>query len=520
MIVAIDGPAGSGKSTVARAVAAQRGFTFLDTGAMYRAVALKCLRDHTDLNDTDAVIAQAKASTIVFAPKEGGAPGVFLNDEDVTATIRTAEVDASVSAIAAIAGVREAMVARQRELAGNLDVVAEGRDIGTVVFPQAEVKVFLTASAEARAHRRAVERAGANAATDPSAQANASEEASILASIKARDEADSTRAAAPLRAAEDAVHIDSSNLTLDQVVSRVVELVDKARESEASQGDATDGKAAQDPEPQPAVAPLQKPREERSPQPRAQKQAAQNQGPMPLFGNSLGDFYTHGMREFPLTSRAFHHFIFAAVTLLSKIYFRWTVEDSDKLVSAMKEGGCVVVMNHCSAIDPAFPLLHAWLHGCRLRPIYKSEFDKHKLLSWFFSRIGGIPVDRGTADMKMVRACRAALKRGESILVFPQGTRVRSDDEQVEIHGGFALIAQMAKGKVAPMAIVGARNIKPAGTFFPRPTKVILKAAEAISFSSLGVRGRKEQLSAMETKAMDEVWRLRDELRCDHPGRL
>ena len=229
MIVAIDGAAGSGKSTVARLIARDRGFTYLDTGAMYRAVALLALRRGIDLDDEDAVIAVAQAEPVSFGRAEDGGQSVSIAGQDVTAAIRTPEVDASVSRVASIPGVRSEMVRQQRALSGTDDVVAEGRDIGTVVFPRAQVKVFLTASPETRAHRRADQRRA-----DAAQAAEPVDERAVLEAILRRDEADSNRATAPLRPAEDAVHVDSSAATIDEVVSRIGVLIDAARAAEGA----------------------------------------------------------------------------------------------------------------------------------------------------------------------------------------------------------------------------------------------------------------------------------------------
>lgn len=227
MIVAIDGPAGSGKSTVAHAIAERCGLVYLDTGAMYRCVTLACLKQGIDASDEQAVIDVAENAEIEFAASETGQT-VYLNGEDVTAAIRTPEIDRAVSPVSAIAGVRQAMVAQQRLVGAKGDIVAEGRDLGTVVFPNAEVKVFLVADPEARALRRAVQRAGKDAAVDANATADAEAVEAILADIRRRDKFDSTRKEAPLRASDDAHHIDSSYLTVDEVVAQIVELMEKA----------------------------------------------------------------------------------------------------------------------------------------------------------------------------------------------------------------------------------------------------------------------------------------------------
>ncbi|MGI8903873.1 MAG: (d)CMP kinase [Solirubrobacteraceae bacterium] len=202
-VVAIDGPAGAGKSTVARAVARELGFTYLDTGAMYRCVALAA--------------AQQDCSPASVAPWLRIEIGnrIELDGADVTVAIRAPEVSEGASRVAADPVVRQAMVAQQQRLLARGNWVAEGRDIGTVVAPGAEVKVFLDAGAEERARRRAAE-LGGDAAT-------------VLAEQAIRDERDRTRAASPLAPAPGAVVIDATELALDEVVARVVELVHQAR---------------------------------------------------------------------------------------------------------------------------------------------------------------------------------------------------------------------------------------------------------------------------------------------------
>lgn len=228
MIVAIDGPAGSGKSTVARALAARENLTYLDTGAMYRAVTWACLDSGVDINDIAAVANLAQTLDIVLCNTASG-PSVKVGDKDCTAAIRTPEVDANVSAVAAIPAVREAMVALQRKAGEAGDVVAEGRDIGTVVFPNAQVKVFLVADPAQRARRRAVQRSGGDLAKDSSLEANSEEAKAIEAELIERDRRDSTREVAPLVAASDAVEIDSTNLSVDEVCSQISALIQEAR---------------------------------------------------------------------------------------------------------------------------------------------------------------------------------------------------------------------------------------------------------------------------------------------------
>lgn len=205
MVIAIDGPAGAGKSTVARGVAGKLGFTYLDSGAMYRCVALAALRGQTELDDGEAVGALAEGLEIDFDGRR-----VLLDGAEVTDEIREPEVSAAASQVSVHPRVREAMVARQRALIAAGRYVAEGRDIGTVVSPDSPLKVFLTASDEERARRRAAE--------------TGEDFEVVLAAQRQRDARDTEREHGALRAAEDAVELDTTGLTQDEVVARVVAL--------------------------------------------------------------------------------------------------------------------------------------------------------------------------------------------------------------------------------------------------------------------------------------------------------
>jgi len=211
VVVAIDGPAGAGKSTIAKRVAARLGFTYIDSGAMYRAVALWALRQKVDPGDMHRMEQLAMAAQIDLSPGR-----IRLNGEDVTEAIRTPEVSGGASKVAVIPGVRRAMVAKQRLMGEHSSVVMEGRDIGTVVFPGADVKIFLDADPQERVRRRL---------GDVRASGEEIPESALAAQMKERDQRDSTRADGPLAQAPDAVYLDSTSLTVEEVEEAILRIV-------------------------------------------------------------------------------------------------------------------------------------------------------------------------------------------------------------------------------------------------------------------------------------------------------
>lgn len=218
MIVAIDGPSGAGKSSIAKIVAKKLGFSCLDTGAMYRAIAYKALQCGIDLNNDSELGKLADGCEISFGVAEGDPvpKQVFLDGEDITDRIRTSEIDKAVSPVSASSSVRRSLVKQQQKIGCNGDFVVEGRDIGSVVFPNAELKIFLTASPEERAHRRV--RQNADRAI------GSVDYKEVLQDIKRRDKCDSERKDSPLIICNDAIVIDSTDHYIEDVINNIVDL--------------------------------------------------------------------------------------------------------------------------------------------------------------------------------------------------------------------------------------------------------------------------------------------------------
>lgn len=236
---------------------------------------------------------------------------------------------------------------------------------------------------------------------------------------------------------------------------------------------------------------------------------SEKDGRMRAFaGNSLDDYYDHDIREHPLPGRLLIGAVVRILWVVTKFLWPWRVENLELLTEDPR--GRVIIMNHESMLDPVVVVVALWLAHVPVRIVYKSDFDRIGPAAWLFSRAGGFPVQRGTADMKTVRRARAMLARGESVLIYPEGTRVR-DDADAQTHGGYAIMAQLAKAPVQPVAIIGARRLR-----FRRP--VYVRAERPIEWSEIPGAKRKEQLAEMERRGMERVYALRDQMRADYPG--
>lgn len=500
MIIAIDGPSGSGKSTVARSIARRLGITYIDTGAMYRCVTMWCLEHEISATDEDATARAAAALDIDLAYHDG-VQQVLVNGTDCTRAIRSAEVDANVSSYAALPKVRALLVEKQRRLAQAKHVVAEGRDIGTAVFPSAEVKIFLTANAQARAHRRAVQRAGGDVASGSIVSTTKADEEAILANLLHRDDVDSHRKTAPLKAAPDAFHIDSSDKTVDEIVSIICARAQPYLDSAAAATSASTQPAA------------------------ARDAAAAASAPASAAASAAHTeryswFYAHAMSEFPRASRVFLAVLCAILFPVTKLLWRWRCFDEID-VRTLAGKPYIVVMNHVSAIEPLITMLYLHHKKIPLRTMYKSEFNRHRFVAYLFAIAGGIPVVRASADMTCMHWCTQALSRGEWLLVYPEGTRVRNFDIKPPIRAGFAFLAVRTHADIIPAAVSGAFSIAQARSFVHKFSRVCIGFDAPISRTSSttphaegGARmSKKKMLELLEQESMNRVYTLRDELK-------
>lgn len=230
-------------------------------------------------------------------------------------------------------------------------------------------------------------------------------------------------------------------------------------------------------------------------------------------------YYDHGMRDYAPQIRLLYYVIIGILLAFSIVMWRWKVENPGEL-EPEGETGSIIISNHTSMAEVVATVTHIVASGRRVRPIMKSEFNKNPIVRWFFARVGGIPVDRGTADMKSLRRAQHALQRGEDVLIYPEGTRIRTDDQPVEVHGGFALIASMAKADIVPIAVCGFRDITPQGHHLMRPMKTWIRCGERLRLASApeGLK-RKERIQWFEDEAIHRMYEVRDQLRDEHPGR-
>ncbi len=398
LVIAIDGPAGSGKSTTARGVAQRLGLRHLDTGALYRAVTLAAQQRGCDLDDGAALARLVEAAALRVECTHDGTQ-VHLGAENVSAAIRAAAVSAAVSHVSAHPAVRDAMLGLQQRLASAGGTVMEGRDIGTVVLPRADLKVFLTADMAMRAARRQREEA---------ARGEARAASTVESEIEARDRADSTRAHAPLARATDAVEVDTTTLTIEAQIDAVVALALRVVQQNTSVH--TLPIVAEDWE-QPHYRPLK---------------------------------------------RVQYRFARAAIGTVAWTWcgMRRTIHPAARL-----HGSVLVACNHVSGLDP--PLVGAAL-PFEVSFVAKRELFRPALVGWILRRFNAFPIQRGTADYAALDHAVALLQGGESVIMFPEGTRHPSGRLGAP-RWGFGYVARRAGRPIVPVFVRGTQDRRPRG---------------------------------------------------------
>jgi cytidylate kinase len=456
LVVALDGPASSGKSSVGAAAAKELGYRFCDTGLLYRAVTWLGLHRGIAATNHDALVPLVREIELLDVG-DGRLAHVAIEGVDRTGEVRSPEVDVAVSAYSAVADLRLALLERQRALALRGRIIMAGRDVGTIVLPDADLKLFLDASVEERARRRAVERG-----IDPDGR----EGRAILHELRRRDMLDSTREVAPLRQAPDAVVVRTDGNTFTQTVAEVVAVI---RRTEGGPSDVEAApapelarkpeRAAQtEPEPQPEPEPEQSPETTpaTAPAPRRDRTPRRERRPIRPTPVATGRRWLYRLGNLVLRA------IVRAI-----VRFR----SEGDFAAIPRTGPLIVAANHASSADPV--LITSFLSQSIDRPL--NWLGKRELVEWppagWAFRIAAIhPVDREAADLEAFRTAMRILEEGQVLAIFPEGTR-SPDGVLQAVREGAGMLALRSGAPLLPVAVADSDRLWPKGSLLPKAGK-------------------------------------------------
>lgn len=444
--VALDGPSGAGKSTIAKMTAAKLGYVYVDTGALYRSIAYYVISNGVKPEEAAEVVLLLSQIDVKLVYKDGS-QHVMLNGDDVSDKIRTPEISMGASAVSAIPEVREFLFGLQQNIAKENNIIMDGRDIGTVVLPDADVKIFLTASAEERARRRfnELQEKGGSSTYDE-----------VLQDIIQRDYNDTHREVAPLKMADDAVKVDSTSLTLEQTAVEIGRIILEK----------TAGKNSEPEEhkrPQKEFAPIK-------PVKRGKKLS-----PVRMF---------------------FYRILRAIVMLIFKCWYNISFEGTENIP---KDGSNIFASNHRSYSDPVVIALPTRVPFSFMA---KEElFHQNIFFTALIKAFGAFPVTRGKGDTAAIDTSIEKLEKGRNLVIFPEGTRSK-DGKVGKGKTGVALVAAIAQVPVVPVGINFEGELK-----FRR--KVVVRFGKQINPAELAVTSTNpRELKKLKTKIMDAITEL------------
>lgn len=401
--IALDGPSGAGKSTIAKLVAKNLGFVYVDTGALYRSIALYVIGKGVDTKNPDEVVPLLNEINVELK-YENDAQQVYLNGKNVSDKIRTPEISMGASDVSAHGEVRAFLLDLQKNIAKQSNVIMDGRDIGTVVLPDAQVKIYLTASAQERAQRRYDELI---------AKGQQVVYEDVLADIKQRDYNDMNREVAPLKKADDAVEVDSTHMTIEEVTQRIIEITNEktAVKSDDENGDA----------------PKKRERESKM--------------------NIELDKVVKGKKLNPVRM-FFYQILRAIVYVVYKIMFKLSFTGCENIP---KDGSNIFASNHRGYHDPVLISIPTRVPFSFMA---KEElFQGNKAFKWLIETFGAFPVSRGKGDTGAMQTAIERLNQGSNLVIFPEGTRSK-DGKVGKGKTGVALIGAAAGVPVIPVGIV------------------------------------------------------------------